>query len=249
MKRNFISDNLPPLQQMVEAFTWFQLSAPELAIAAYVDDGSVPEDNLLECLSTEELAQADSLSKPTERRHFVVRRSFQRLFLSLISGWSAKPKDLAMQHKLDTRPYCADFPTLQISFSTSGATALACASTTHVVGIDVERVRPIENVSQLAERFFSSEEAAAIAALPGDQQNQHFLLHWTAKEAGLKAIGKGIVSGLNAFSLMREGHNLPYKIIGPAEKGEGWSLQHIEMLPLHIIAVVQKNSVDKFCLP
>lgn len=244
MRRKIDAEVPPAFFGMVENFIWAKPTTPPLFIAAYVDSGTLIESDLSYCLPTAELAKAALLANPAERRHFLIRRCFQRLFACLVVGWNASPKELRLEHQLDTRPKCLDFPKLRLSFSTSGNTAVACACETHDVGIDVERIRVIENVDQLARRFFSPKEADVIAAMPLDEQSHHFLLHWTAKEAGLKAIGQGIVFGLNAFCLQRQPPNITYSIIGPSEIDETWALQNFDILPSHVIALIKKNSVD-----
>jgi 4'-phosphopantetheinyl transferase len=54
---------------------------------------------------------------------------------------------------------------------------------------------------QLAERFFHPEETAALLALDRSEQEQAFLQLWTAKEAVLKAMGRGIAFGLERLRL------------------------------------------------
>ena len=235
----------PAQSHMLEALNWAPPSAPGLAIAAYVDDATLREGDLVSCLSQAEIAKAETLMNLAERRHFIVRRCFQRLFVALVTQWHASPGALRMEQKLDTRPVCLDFPFLHLSFSTSGRTAVACSHENNDVGIDVERDRVVENVVQLARRFFTEQEADAIAALPPEQQSYHFLLHWTAKEAGLKAIGKGIVSGLNSFCIERKTADSRYCVGGPPPDPSLWRLDYLDILPNHIIALVKKNSVDK----
>ena len=246
MRRKILDEVSPALLEMIEAFNWAKPSAQGLSIAAYVDDGAATESDLGGCVTTSELAKAELLTNPAERRHFLTRRCFQRLFVCLVTGWNASPRELRLEHKLDTQPNCLDFPSLHLSFSTSGAAAVACASKIYTVGIDVERIRMVENANQLARRFFSQKEADAIAAMSPDEQSHHFLLHWTAKEAGLKAIGQGIVSGLNAFCLQRKPPDTTYSVIGPSENHAAWILQNFDILPNHIIALIKKNSVDNY---
>ena len=245
MRRKNLDGVSPTLMEMMEAFNWAKPSVPGLFITAYVDNGALSETDLKDCLSRAELAKSALLTNLAERRHFLVRRCFQRLFVSVVAGWNASPRQLRLEHQLDTKPVCLDFPSLRLSFSTSGNTAVACACETHDVGVDVERIRAIENADQLARRFFSPEEADVIADMPLDEQSHHFLLHWTAKEAGLKAIGQGIVSGVNAFCLQRKPPYTTYSVVGPTVIDASWTLQNFDILPNHIIALIKKNSVDK----
>ena len=241
MRRKISAEISPVLLNMTQALNWAAPSAPGLAIAAYVDDDTLRDGDLASCLSQAEIAKAEAFINLAERRHFIVRRCFQRLFVALVAQWPASPGVLRMEQKLDTQPVCLDFPRLHLSFSTSGRSAVAGARENNDVGIDVERERVVENVVQLARRFFSEKEADAIAGLPPEEQSHHFLLHWTAKEAGLKAMGKGIVSGLNSFCLERKSTDSTYSVIGPPEAPARWSLRYVDILPNHIIALIKKE--------
>jgi phosphopantetheine--protein transferase-like protein len=209
-------------------------------LATYSDDGSVSEDELQIFLSPDENERAAAIDDLTERRHFMARRSFQRLFLSDILGLNKSPAAIAIIHQRDTRPVCLDAPELHLSFSSSGNTFIACASAHGAVGIDIERRRVIANVSALAKRFFTSHEADALAALPLAEQNLQFLYYWTAKEAALKAIGQGIVFGLNTFSVERIGDTFSHKIKRFPEDSERWDIQHLEFVPQHVVALVER---------
>ena len=224
--------------------TWHTPLGAQVSIASYGDDGSVAEAELRALLSTSERAQAAALSDATEIRHFIARRSFQRLFLSQMTNFEAAPGDLSLIHRRDSAPSCPDAPDLFFSFSSSSITAVACASTSGPVGIDIERSRKIENVSALAQRHFTPHEAQTLALLPASRQGPAFLHYWTAKEAGLKAIGQGIVFGLNTFTLIQKDHK-SFSIQGPPEQGGAWSLSYPDILPGHVIALVQKISAEK----
>jgi phosphopantetheinyl transferase len=67
------------------------------------------------------------------------------------------------------------------------------------VGIDVERVRPIERWARVADRVFAPAERAALGreVESGEEPSAVFFRHWCRGEAELKAIGCGI-SGLGA---------------------------------------------------
>ena len=67
------------------------------------------------------------------------------------------------------------------------------------VGIDVERVRPIERWARVVDRVFNAAERAEIGReiARGDEPSSVLLRFWCRGEAELKAIGSGI-SGLSA---------------------------------------------------
>ncbi|WP_133477844.1 4'-phosphopantetheinyl transferase family protein [Cognatilysobacter segetis] len=65
------------------------------------------------------------------------------------------------------------------------------------VGIDIERPRARPRAVELARRFFTPAEAEALAALPEPAREPAFLRLWCAKEAVLKAHGRGLAFGLD----------------------------------------------------
>jgi phosphopantetheinyl transferase len=221
---------------------WNQMPDSNLTVATFTDSGEQSDSDLCNFLSAGELQHAATLQDMVEKRHYLARRCFQRLFLSAVLENQIAPEDLALIHQRDTRPQCSDAPNLHLSFSSSGTTAIACASSQPLIGVDIERHRKVENAIALAKRHFTTEEADVLAQLPKEQQNLAFLHYWTAKEAGLKAIGKGIVFGLNTFTVQSDGA-FSFKILGPPEYSQGLRLQYLEIIPQHVIALVEINSV------
>jgi 4'-phosphopantetheinyl transferase len=65
------------------------------------------------------------------------------------------------------------------------------------VGIDIERPRARPRALELARRYFTAAEADALAALPPAPREAAFLRLWCAKEAVLKAHGRGLAFGLD----------------------------------------------------
>jgi len=64
------------------------------------------------------------------------------------------------------------------------------------IGVDLEVVRDGLPLLDVADTFFGEEEAAFLRAQPGPLRPICFYALWTAKEAVLKATGRGIAGGL-----------------------------------------------------
>ena len=220
------------------AIIWERSHIPGVTVAALSDHRQFEMADLCEALSTPEREKASAIADPTEKRHYVFKRCFQRVFVHTVIKWEGALSSLQIKRQLDHQPMCVDSPVLQMSFSSSGFMAVACASVSREVGIDIERKRDIENVGTLARRFFTPGEADAILALPLADQNLGFLRLWTAKEAGLKAIGRGIKSGLNSFILSHKGYSYSSEIIDEFNMETPWSCLHLGLIPEHIVAVV-----------
>jgi 4'-phosphopantetheinyl transferase len=90
---------------------------------------------------------------------------------------------------------------LQFNWSHSGDTALIAVARGCAPGIDVEQLRPRPRSLELARRFFHPNETAFLTALDASRRERAFLQLWTAKEAVLKAMGRGIAFGLDRLQL------------------------------------------------
>ena len=88
-------------------------------------------------------------------------------------------------------------PDWDASWSHSGDGLLVAAGQGVWLGVDLERQRARPRALELARRFFSPAEADWLAALPAERQQPMFVRLWCAKEALLKAHGRGIAFGLH----------------------------------------------------
>jgi 4'-phosphopantetheinyl transferase len=107
------------------------------------------------------------------------------------------------------RPELA-LPAPRISFNLSHARGIvACAVSREAeVGIDAECDDRRMEVEPLTPEVCSAREQAQLHALPSEMRGSLFLDLWTLKEAYLKALGIGIMSGplnLISFDLSRQG--------------------------------------------
>jgi 4'-phosphopantetheinyl transferase len=68
------------------------------------------------------------------------------------------------------------------------------------VGVDVENRMRSGELLDVADRFFSPSEVAALRALPREEQLDRFFFYWTLKESYIKARGMGLAIPLSQFS-------------------------------------------------
>jgi len=95
------------------------------------------------------------------------------------------------------KPQLAGMETPQFSLSHGGGWAV-CAVADTPLGVDVELPRCTMAV---AERWFCREEVQAVQTLPYEEWADALLRIWTAKEAFLKALGRGLTLPLNSFAV------------------------------------------------
>lgn len=86
---------------------------------------------------------------------------------------------------------------LDISWSHSGEGLLIALGRGVQLGIDLERLRPRPRALQLAQRFFTAAEADWLASHDDSERMPAFIRLWCAKEAVLKAHGRGLAFGLH----------------------------------------------------
>lgn len=103
------------------------------------------------------------------------------------------------------RPALADASALDFNWSHSGHLALVAVARGIVPGADIERLRPRPRAWALAQRYFTPAEAAALSRLAPDEREVAFLRLWTAKEAVLKALGRGLAFGLHRLDIAYDG--------------------------------------------
>jgi 4'-phosphopantetheinyl transferase len=113
-----------------------------------------------------------------------------RLALSPLVGVS--PDQLRFGREAKGRPFLRhpEAPDFNLS-DTRGGTLLAITRAGRV-GVDLERTDRIPPALRLAQRWFATDEFAALETLPDSERTLAFLHLWTAKEASCKATGTGI---------------------------------------------------------
>lgn len=115
---------------------------------------------------------------------------------------------------------------LQFNWSHSGAFALVALASTVALGVDIEQPRAGVKVLDIAQRFFAPQEANALAACEDAERDALFFRLWCAKEAVLKALGRGLAFGLERVAFERRGE-LWWPARFDAEAGDpaSWQVQ------------------------
>jgi 4'-phosphopantetheinyl transferase len=119
---------------------------------------------------------------------------------------------------------------LHFNLAHSGELALLALTRAGEVGVDVERIRPMPDALELAARFFSPREVAALQTVPPDDANAAFFRLWTRKEAWLKATGEGIAESLARVEVTCRAEEAcrVVAIGGDAAAAAEWSLHSLE---------------------
>ncbi len=164
--------------------------------------GSAEVATFASLLSADELQRAGRFRFDKDRNGYIVSRGTLRTLLGHYLDVS--PLELRFAYSEYGRPSLvaeASSGMLDFNVSHSGEIALFAFARGREIGIDVERVRRNFGTCEIAERFFSAAERAALQELPQEQRHQAFFRCWTRKEAFIKAIGEGLSHPLDQFDV------------------------------------------------
>ena len=172
-------------------------------------------------LSDDEKARARSFVTAPLRHRFVAGRARLRSLLGEHLGLD--PRALVFLQNAFGKPRLADHPSMHFSLSHSGDQAVLAVSDQREIGIDIERVRPLDHLD-LARRYFHPNEVSAIEGVrPPDEQLLAFFRIWTLKEAIVKAIGKGLSIPLDTFDVSIS-TSPPTMVLAPEGAPRAWWL-------------------------
>jgi 4'-phosphopantetheinyl transferase len=85
---------------------------------------------------------------------------------------------------------------LVFNVSHSGGFALLAFALDAALGVDIEECRARSNLQGLAKMCLAPDELNRWQRLPQERRADEFIRHWAAKEAFVKAVGRGIGLGL-----------------------------------------------------
>lgn len=132
-----------------------------------------------------------------------------------------------------------------VSWSHSGEGLLIALGEGVQLGVDAERLRPRPRALELARRFFTPAEADWLQARPDAAREADFVRLWCAKEAILKAHGRGIAFGLHRLALAERDGGLRLVAADPALGRAGdWSLHEFTPAPGYAAVLAWRSATD-----
>lgn len=134
---------------------------------------------------------------------------------------------------------------LRFNLSNTSGMVLCLVAWGREVGVDVEDTRRKATLD-VAERFFSPAEAAALRALPPAEQPGRFFDYWTLKESYIKARGLGLAIPLRSFTFLLGGDAVRLEV-DASQGGDGarWHFTQLRPGTTHLIACcVQRHERD-----
>lgn len=117
-------------------------------------------------------------------------------------------------------------------WSHSGDALLLALGESVQLGVDIEQVRPRPRARELAQRFFHPDEVRWLAQQNEDAMEFSFVRLWCAKEAVLKAHGKGLSFGLEKLVFAETGGQLRLiRCDAALGQAQDWTLREWTPLP------------------
>lgn len=147
-------------------------------------------------LSGPERHRAGRFRFAADRHRWMVGRALVRL--AVAGGGRADAARLPLVDGDDGKPYCPQPGAKRFSLSHTRGTGrdhiglLALAGADTEVGVDVEAVRPVDDLCATAAMVLTPGELAWVGDRPEPHRAAAFLRLWTCKEAVLKAMGCGL---------------------------------------------------------
>ncbi len=194
-------------------------------------------------LSREEIERSLRLKIKDKQEQFICSRAILRIILG--SYLDKNPAHLQIQATTDGKPYL-EKSEIRFNLSHSGDILLCGLSYRSLIGIDIQQIYPITNLETIIKNYFSENERKYLESQPVDQLKNHFFSIWTAKEAYLKAIGKGFQESPTDISTLPD-ESLQYFLLdhpGSGQESQGWTITSIEFNQGYKAAVAVNAKVE-----
>ncbi len=188
-------------------------------------------------LAEEEIQRAARFRFRRHRRRYIAGRGILRVLTG--SYLNMAPEEVVFSYSKYSKPFLADH-NLQFNLTHAESYALYAFCLTANVGIDLEKIRVLEDADNIAARFFAATEYARFLSLPQEQKYEAFFACWTRKEAFIKAIGEGLSYPLADFDVAFEPGKTGQinSIRGSKLAAQRWSLFALSPIPEYAAALI-----------
>lgn len=180
-------------------------------------------------LIPDEVTRAARFGLDLPRHTYIVTRGFLRLLLS--KYLAADPRRIPFSYTSRGKPVLGLDTRINFNVThSSGMAAIALALDCRL-GIDLEEIRPLPGLEDIAKRFFCPEEAAEILSCSAKERERSFFRCWTRKEAYIKAVGEGLHIPLDSFRVtVKPDEFARFVHLGrDASVAEAWTLHDINL--------------------
>jgi len=227
MTRSFDGSRYVEPDAVLEKFVdgWTQL--------VFLTDRDLPFEALSEFLSEDERARLARMSSLNAAHQFIAGRWLLRTILAAVTGGT--PEQVSLEYDLHGKPRMARPPAggIDFSLSHSGHLAVLALGRNGRVGVDIERIRPLSDISRLARRILTAKELAGFEASPQEEQSRPLIAAWARKEAVLKALGTGISGSPSSVEVTLDCtlESVEFLALATGHVPERWTVRTLAMPP------------------
>ncbi len=193
-------------------------------------------------LSKDEQKKAQRFSFEKDSNQYTLARGALRVLLG--HYLNVVPQSLTFSYHKYGKPYLEDFPEMQFNVSHSQEMVLLALNYEDLLGVDIEYEERSVDVDGIARRFFNDKEYARLRNLDAINKKRLFFYQWTAKEAFVKAIGRGIAFNLRDIEIASDAEeeirivNLHNSNENPAD----WIFYTLSLIPRYVAVLATKAS-------
>ncbi len=183
-----------------------------------------------------------------DRRRYVTAHAALRGILGRYLD--CPPREISFQINPYGKPALGQAAGLHFNLAHSHEIALVAVTRLGEIGVDLEHVRPLDDLEALAYRTFSAAEYHRLQTLTGAMRQRAFFDCWARKESYIKALGEGLSHALQDFSVsLLPGE--PARLLdvrGNPGEASRWTLQAIELSEAYAAAfAIRATSVGLRC--
>ncbi len=176
-------------------------------------------DSYTNILSEMETERANRIRIPDVRDQYVKTRFATRKILGIYL--KKKPEHVKFEYTNFHKPYLYLNPhAIEFNVSHSSTYALCAVSHDRLVGVDIEKVKHLDNLDQIVKNTFTTKELTDYLKTPLKEKLVYFYRAWSRKEAFVKAQGKGMFHPVNQVNLAHLSTENPSAILLPDINGE-----------------------------
>jgi 4'-phosphopantetheinyl transferase len=196
-------------------------------------------DVLTHFLGVDELDKLKGLKNISDQRLFIASHGILHSLVQRLTG-SIK----ALGYHPHGKPYLTNSD-MEFNISHSGEIAVIAFSNGIPVGIDIEKLIPLEDKDELLRQFFHAKEELEIISLSARESQLAFYNCWTRKEAILKATGDGLTIDSKSFYAGSFFSNEDGQLKLPPNYPVTWNLWDFMPEPDYIASIASPGNIGR----
>jgi 4'-phosphopantetheinyl transferase len=211
---------------------------------AGMDQATESIEVLAKTLSAAERVRADRFTLKRDADGFVFRQATLRALLGFYLH--EEPGGVKLHLSPGGNSSLPPDSPIRFNMSYAGDMVVLGISRRYRIGVDIERVRPLDQASIIMDSFFTYEERRALRKMSSHLQMEAFYRCWSRKEALLKATGDSLsraLDSVNTLPMLDESHRAVVDVGGENGKTK-WTVLTLPPISGYTAAVATEgNSV------